>query len=261
MPVERLAHVAYDGSAIETMAHGTPTLSPSAKGLFDWALSALAVVAAGIGGYALRKATQRQELYASLEGVKSSEAWSMAAVSSEADPLSRRAFGTAALGVASGLMLGDDAAHAYATVPEMDPIPSSRYKKLPSGVIYADAETGSGREVQEGDNVSVQWVLRRSNGYFVDSSDVSGGDPFQFQVGSGKAIQGLDEGVIGMQAGGVRRLLIPPSLAYVFGVEDGKPGPIPAGFGPRQQVRRIQEVRKDVPGEYIFLEVELSRIR
>ena len=85
--------------------------------------------------------------------------------------------------------------------------------------------------------------------------------PFIFTLGDGTAIQGLDEGVRGMTAGGVRRVLIPPSLAYVKGLEDGKPGPLPYGFGPRQQMRRVQDVRKDVPGEYIYLEVQLTRAR
>jgi FKBP-type peptidyl-prolyl cis-trans isomerase 2 len=107
----------------------------------------------------------------------------------------------------------------------------------------------------------MKWVLRKSNGYFVDSSDVNGGDSFIFTVGDGNAIKGVDEGARGMKAGGVRRLLIPPSLAYVDGLEDGKPGPMPVGFGPRQQMRRVQNVRKDVPGEYVFLEVQVTRVR
>jgi hypothetical protein len=102
-------------------------------------------------------------------------------------------------------------------------------------------------------------VLRKSNGYFVDSSEVNDSIPFIFTVGDGTAIRGLDEGVRGMTAGAVRQILIPPSLAYVEGLEDGKPGPIPNGFGPRQQMRRVQGVRKDVPGEYVYLEVQLSR--
>ena len=64
-----------------------------------------------------------------------------------------------------------------------------------------------------------------------------------------------------MKQGGTRRILIPPSLAYVEGLEDGKPGPMPAGFGPRQQMRRVQNVRKGVPGEYVFLEVQVTRVR
>jgi FKBP-type peptidyl-prolyl cis-trans isomerase len=145
----------------------------------------------------------------------------------------------------------------------MAPVPREAYKKLPSGVIVADLRPGTSNDVvKEGSKVNMQWVLRKSNGYFVDSSQVAnGGAPFIFTVGDNTAIAGVDEGVRGMTQGSVRRLLIPPSLAYVTGLEDGKPGPLPVGFGPRQQMRRVQNVRKDVPGEYIFLEVQVTRVR
>lgn len=152
---------------------------------------------------------------------------------------------------------------ALADMDELAPVPREAYKKLPSGVVIADLRPG-GRDgvVKEGSRVNLQWVLRKSNGYFVDSSQVANeGVPFIFTVGDGTAIVGVDEGVRGMASGGVRRLLIPPSLAYVQGLEDGKPGPLPKGFGPRQQMRRVQEVRKDVPGEYVFLEVQVTRVR
>lgn len=144
---------------------------------------------------------------------------------------------------------------------EAAPVPREAYKKLDSGVIYADLRTGSGEAAKEGSRVNLQWVLRKSNGYFVDSSEVSGSVPFIFTVGDKKAIAGVDEGIRGMKQGGTRRLLIPPSLAYVDGLDDGKPGPLPVGFGPRQQMRRVQNVRKDVPGEYVFLEVQVTRLR
>lgn len=145
----------------------------------------------------------------------------------------------------------------------MAPVPREAYKKLPSGVVIADLRPGTSSEVvRDGSKVNLQWVLRKSNGYFVDSSKVANdGAPFIFTVGDGTAIAGVDEGVRGMKQGSVRRILIPPSLAYVNGLEDGKPGPLPVGFGPRQQMRRVQNVRKDVPGEYIFLEVQVTRVR
>jgi len=153
---------------------------------------------------------------------------------------------------------------ALADMDEMAPVPREAYKKLPSGVIIADLRPGKSEDgvVKNGSRVNLQWVLRKSNGYFVDSSQVAyDGVPFIFTVGDGTAIAGVDEGVQGMTSGGVRRLLIPPSLAYVTGLDDGKPGPMPVGFGPRQQMRRVQTARKDVPGEYIFLEVQLTRVR
>ena len=145
---------------------------------------------------------------------------------------------------------------------EAEVLPREAYNKLPSGVIFADISKGSGEEVREGSKANIQWVLRRSNGYFVDSSAVSDSVPFIFTVGDKSGvIEGLDEGMRGMKVGGTRRILIPPSLAWVSGVDDGKPGPLPAGFGPRQQMRRVMEVRRDVPGEYIFLEVKVTRVR
>jgi hypothetical protein len=150
---------------------------------------------------------------------------------------------------------------ALAGMDSDGPVPREAYKKLASGVVYADLREGTGETVGPGSRVNLQWVLRKSNGYFVDSSEVNDSVPFIFTVGDGKAIAGVDEGVQGMKLGGVRRLLIPPSLAYVQGLEDGLPGPMPVGFGPRQQMRRVQNVRKDVPGEYVFLEVQLKRMR
>mmetsp|Transcript_28798 Transcript_28798/g.42030 ORF Transcript_28798/g.42030 Transcript_28798/m.42030 type:complete len:264 (+) Transcript_28798:126-917(+) len=161
--------------------------------------------------------------------------------------------------------LGEEYRQGTAALADMDdqaPIPREAYKKLPSGVIYADLRVGNGEEAVEGSRANIQWVLRKSNGYFVDSSEVSDGVPFIFTVGDKNgAIAGVDEGIRGMKVGGVRRLLIQPKYAYVTGVEDGKPGPLPVGFGPKQQMRRVMEARKDVPGEYIFLEIQLTRIR
>ena len=78
------------------------------------------------------------------------------------------------------------------------PVPREAYKKLSSGVIYADLLPPSGKSdeiVREGSKVNLQWVLRKSNGYFVDSSETNGSVPFIFTVGDGTAIAGVDEGV------------------------------------------------------------------
>ena len=46
---------------------------------------------------------------------------------------------------------------------------------------------------------------------------VTGGNPYGFDVGAkdfGFALKGVDLGVRGMRGGGVRKLILPPNLAY-----------------------------------------------
>mmetsp|Transcript_22848 Transcript_22848/g.40980 ORF Transcript_22848/g.40980 Transcript_22848/m.40980 type:complete len:228 (+) Transcript_22848:64-747(+) len=158
------------------------------------------------------------------------------------------------------LLLKPNAAHAmYENSPNR---PDSGPVKLPSGVTYEDLRPGTGDVVSEGKRVNIQWVLKRSNGYYVDSSERNDGVPFIFTVGDPKgAIAGLNEGIQGMSVGGIRRIIIPPGLSYVEGVEDDKPGPVPEGFGPKQRMRRVMTLLKDVPGESILLDVKATRVQ
>jgi len=65
-----------------------------------------------------------------------------------------------------------------------------------------------------------------------------------------------------MRVGGIRRIVIPPSAAYVEGLGDDKPGPIPPDFGPRQRIQRVMNMLKDdIPGESFLLDVKLTRVQ
>lgn len=110
--------------------------------------------------------------------------------------------------------------------PAKPPAVSGTPVKLSDGLQYIDVKVGCGSPAQSGSNVSVEYTgWLQSNGKKFDSSFDHGGSPLSFQLGQGKVIKGLDEGLVGMKTGGIRRLIIPASLAY--GAQ-GYPPTIPA---------------------------------
>ena len=90
----------------------------------------------------------------------------------------------------------------------------------PSGtLIQTDLRLGTGTEAAAGDNITVHytgWLYDPAKpdfkGLEFDSS--LGGAPFTFSLGSSQVIKGWDQGLVGMKVGGLRRLVIPPSLGY-----------------------------------------------
>jgi FKBP-type peptidyl-prolyl cis-trans isomerase FkpA len=93
----------------------------------------------------------------------------------------------------------------------------------------SDLRIGTGTVAAAGQTLSVNYT-----GWLFDASkpdqkglvfDSTLGKPvFTFTLGIGDVIEGWDRGVPGMQVGGLRRLVIPPSLAYGA----TRSGPIPA---------------------------------
>jgi FKBP-type peptidyl-prolyl cis-trans isomerase len=72
---------------------------------------------------------------------------------------------------------------------------------------------GTGAEASAGKNVTVHYVGTLTNGTKFDSSR-DRGQGFSFKLGAGQVIKGWDQGVAGMRIGGLRKLTIPPELAY-----------------------------------------------
>jgi FKBP-type peptidyl-prolyl cis-trans isomerase FkpA len=83
----------------------------------------------------------------------------------------------------------------------------------PSGLKYEDTQQGAGAAAEAGRTVSVHYTGWLTDGSRFDSSR-DRNQAFQFALGAGRVIPGWDEGVQGMQVGGVRRLVIPPHLGY-----------------------------------------------
>src|SRR3954451_6863756 len=74
-------------------------------------------------------------------------------------------------------------------------------------------KAGSGAEAQAGKKVTVHYVGTLTNGQKFDSSR-DRGKGFSFKLGAGEVIQGWGQGVAGMKVGEMRKLTIPPELAY-----------------------------------------------
>jgi len=89
--------------------------------------------------------------------------------------------------------------------------------KTPSGLQYEDTVAGDGATAKAGQRVKVHytgWLYDNGTAGAKFDSSKDRNQPFAFALGGGQVIKGWDEGVAGMQVGGVRRLVIPPHLGY-----------------------------------------------
>ena len=92
-----------------------------------------------------------------------------------------------------------------------------------SGLYVQDLVIGEGAPIASSETATVHYEGWFPNGNKFDSSR-DRGTPFVFLVGAGGVISGWDEGIIGMRIGGLRKLVIPPSLAYGEAGRSGIPG-------------------------------------
>eukprot|EP00879_Flechtneria_rotunda_P002872 GHRR01003087.1.p1 GENE.GHRR01003087.1~~GHRR01003087.1.p1 ORF type:complete len:230 (+),score=78.33 GHRR01003087.1:1046-1735(+) len=183
---------------------------------------------------------------------------------SDAPALHRRALLTGTAALATSLLLPNPAAAKVASgdwtssglaAPENDSLP--RFFKTVSGVKVQELSPGSGPAAQGGDAVLIDYVLRRSNGYFIYSTiegvsfqpkDVPIG-PVKLQLGSDQVIQGLQDALIGMQQGSKRRILVPPQLGYLSTALQ----PQPPTFATKRQLANHSS-------EPLLFEIQLLRV-
>lgn len=95
---------------------------------------------------------------------------------------------------------------------------------MPDALQIEDLKVGTGAEAVAGKAVTVHYVGTLTDGKKFDSSR-DRGKGFSFKLGAGEVIRGWDQGVAGMKIGGVRKLTVPPDLAYG---DRGFPPVIPA---------------------------------
>lgn len=89
---------------------------------------------------------------------------------------------------------------------------------LPSGLQYRDIVVGKGANPPVGFQVVCNYVALTPEGRVFDSS-FEKKQTYDIRVGAGQVIPGLDEGILTMKTGGVRRLYIPGTLAFPKGIK------------------------------------------
>jgi FKBP-type peptidyl-prolyl cis-trans isomerase len=100
----------------------------------------------------------------------------------------------------------------------------------PSQVVIqfstVDLATGTGPQAASGNTVNTRYTLWLYNPSGPDQkgSQLQTG-PFGFILGRGQSIPGFEQGVVGMQVGGKRRIYVPSSLGY--GSQGSPQGGIP----------------------------------
>jgi len=142
----------------------------------------------------------------------------------------------------------------------------------PSGLRAADINVGSGELPVDSSSRVTFHVFGRlvgKNGWiFMNTQEDD--EPLRLTCGRGQMIEGLEEGLMGMRAGGKRRLVIPSRIGY----NDRDHEPKPRTFGQQQRlygtvlndVRRRQERQSselggaDVAG-VVALDVQMINVR
>lgn len=84
-------------------------------------------------------------------------------------------------------------------------------------VYYADPTVGTGAVAEQNKKVAVVYKGWLTDGTLFDQSQIDKDGkltPFVVTLGAGQVIKGWDIGLVGMKVGGIRRLIIPPSLGY-----------------------------------------------
>jgi FKBP-type peptidyl-prolyl cis-trans isomerase FkpA len=107
--------------------------------------------------------------------------------------------------------------------PELD-VDLDAFERTRSGLYVQDVQLGDGPIARRTSRVWIRYVGWLPDGTVFDGN--IGGDPYHLRLGGNEVIRGWDEGIEGMKRGGIRKLVIPPGLAYG---SRGSGGNVPPG--------------------------------
>ncbi|MQL96411.1 hypothetical protein Taro_029089, partial [Colocasia esculenta] len=137
------------------------------------------------------------------------------------------------------------------------------YKETPSGLQYKDLRVGEGSSPKSGETVVVDWdgyTIGYYGRIFEARNKTKGGsfegndkDFFKFKV-----IPAFEEAIVGMAAGGVRRIIVPPELGYPDN-DFNKLGPRPATFSGQRALDFVLKNQGLIDKTLLF-DIELLKI-
>mgnify|MGYP001040438345 FL=1 len=136
-------------------------------------------------------------------------------------PRARLLFAALALLLSQGpAWSGDTAAEPAASAEATAAVPPVPVADAGPQLLVEDLRAGVGELARSGTQLIVHytgWLYEpKALGYRGKQFDSSRdrGQPFTFRLGEGRVIKGWEAGILGMQVGGLRRLVIPPEMAY-----------------------------------------------
>ena len=88
-------------------------------------------------------------------------------------------------------------------------------RRFPNGLKVTEVLVGYGPSAQPGATATIEW-----RGW-LNQGDEFGSGTTSFRIGRREVVTGLERGTVGMQVGGIRRLLVSPHLGYR---DQGAPG-------------------------------------
>eukprot|EP00979_Chaetoceros_neogracilis_P011306 scaffold2748_cov179-Chaetoceros_neogracile.AAC.1 len=122
------------------------------------------------------------------------------------------------------------------TGPKIEDLVDIPFIKSPSGISYREYREGKGEvTVKQGSKVAVETTIRCKSfstakepgglTYFTTKGDTAFNE-LAWVVGDGELLPGLEEGMMGMRKGGIRRIEVPSTL--VFAARNDEQLPLPS---------------------------------
>jgi peptidylprolyl isomerase len=111
------------------------------------------------------------------------------------------------------------------TPPEVDELLPEDRGEASDSLQTEDVVVGAGEPAEPGDVLDVHYVGVSWEDGTTFASSWEAGQSYRFELGAGEVIEGWEQGLVGLQAGGRRVLTIPPELAYGDRGTAGRIGP------------------------------------